>query len=65
MPLSVKLMEVVECPHKMCGVLISGVPKLKRGDVFICPFCSNGFEPNKRKVLNVYVLEPSPCLPEP
>jgi hypothetical protein len=60
MPLSVTPMEVVECPHKMCGILISGVPKPKRGDVFVCPFCRNGFEPNNRKVINVYVLEPIP-----
>ena len=61
MPTLVELIEVVECPHKTCGIFIANVPVFKPGTVFVCPYCRNGFEPNKRKVINVYRLKNKPA----
>jgi hypothetical protein len=57
-PIPIERIEVVECPYKTCGIFITNVPQLAPGGVFICPFCRNGFEPNERKVINVYKLNP-------
>lgn len=59
MPVPIETIEVVECPHKTCGIFIADVPRLTPGVIYICPYCRNGFEPKKRMIINVYKIKPA------
>ena len=55
--LRVTTIEVVECPQKTCGVLISGIPQTDaKGAVYVCPFCRHEFEPRKAVMRDVHIL---------
>jgi len=55
---AVETIEAVLCPHRTCGVWISGVPNLdEKGAMYVCPFCRNAFEPRAAENINVYLLK--------